>query len=743
MRTAKKNPQRVFISHAQNRPHLSACPADIVSAAFYLDLKLQKKVMKLRVRNRSDRPLTDITILARYLDKSGHVIGAENGFIVLRFQGMYCAPHQTSPGSKTVILPYQDIAGIEAYITATAFDDGVMQEFQISDYTLAPVQEMLDNYHTEADCRIIRSRMGENCIFIPQFFEDHWLCTCGAVAEGESCSACGIKQKNAHILASRKKTAAWIRSQRTRTLILKIIPYAAALALFIGGSMVLRDYAVRYVEETLPANRLSVTQLYMEEHRYREALGYSVTKNDSLLFEEILDEAVSYYCEAGDFTEAAAYEQCRAEPDYEKIYASAARAFINGTNTDCAEYALNVADDSLYNGVLRRLTEEALQAGKQQDACSYALAMRGSEGEKYADGILYSAISALLEESLYEDAVAYIGHLHDKSGVSAICRGIESELVSRGKYEEAFTVASITGDASVFELAYPSAGSSTIRHYYDKFYPYMSMDDRREFLSSELDANASMVRITSDGQAVDSRLGILCDNALSVSAGKEHILVLLKDGTVRAFGDNTYGQCGCDSLSGAIAVAAGDHHSLVLMEDGSVRTFGDNTYGQCGASNWTNIIAITAGARHSAAITAEGSAIGCGSDNSGQIALHGYTDTVAITAGDYSTVLTFRDGSIAVLGNIAIETFASREWKDVVSVAVGNSHLIALISGGRILYAGSPAYTDTEEAVTWTRVRTVACGSETVYAIDATGSILSCGSAISSPSSTEEEAPLS
>ena len=59
------------------------------------------------------------------------------------------------------------------------------------------------------------------------------------------------------------------------------------------------------------------------------------------------------------------------------------------------------------------------------------------------------------------------------------------------------------------------------------------------------------------------------------------------------------------------------------------------------------------------------------------------------------------------------------------------------------VYAGSPAYTDTEEAVSWTRVRTVACGSETVYAIDATGSILSCGSAISSPSGTEEEAPLS
>ncbi len=626
MRSPKKNPQRVFISHAQNRPYLPDCPADIVSAAFYLDLKLQKKVMKLRIRNRSDRPLTDITILARYLDKNGHVIGAENGFIVLRFQGLYYAPHQTSPGSKTVILPYQDIAGIEAYISAVAFDDGTAQEFQVTDYTLAPVQELLDNYHTEADCRILRARMGENCIFIPQFYEDHWLCSCGAVAEGESCSACSMKLKKAHILASRKKTAAWLRSQRSRSLVWKVIPYAAALALFVGGMLVLRDYGIRYVEETLPADRLTVTRLYMEEHRYREALGYSVTKNDSLLFEEILDEAVAYYCETGDFAQAVSYEQCRPEPDYEKIYESAARAFVNGTSTEYAEYALSVADESLYNGVLRRLTEAALKAGKQQDACSYALAMRGSEGEKYADGILYDAISALLEESRYEDAVAYINHLHDKSGVSAICRGIESELVSRGKYEEAFTVASITGDASVFELAYPSAGSSTVRHYYDKFYPYMSADDKREFLACELDAGTSVVRITADGQAVDSRLGVLCDDALSVSAGKGHILVLRKDGTVRAFGDNTYAQCDCDNLSGVIAVAAGDYHSLVLMEDGSVKTFGDNTYGQCGASNWTNIIAISVGDDHTVGLKADGTVVATGRNSHGQCDVSDWTN---------------------------------------------------------------------------------------------------------------------
>ncbi len=83
-------------------------------------------------------------------------------------------------------------------------------------------------------------------------------------------------------------------------------------------------------------------------------------------------------------------------------------------------------------------------------------------------------------------------------------------------------------------------------------------------------------------------------NARAVSIGVAHTLVLLANGTVRAWGDNQYGQLGngttnaaaapvtVHGLSGVIAVAAGNEHSLALTANGRVYAWGRNEHGQVG-----------------------------------------------------------------------------------------------------------------------------------------------------------------
>ena len=85
--TVQKNrhPGRVFLAKSKNWPYLAACPVHIVNAEFFLDLKRQKKVMKLRMQNRGDRAVAGMTIYARYLDRDVYVSGSENGYIVLNF----------------------------------------------------------------------------------------------------------------------------------------------------------------------------------------------------------------------------------------------------------------------------------------------------------------------------------------------------------------------------------------------------------------------------------------------------------------------------------------------------------------------------------------------------------------------------------------------------------------------------------------------------------------------------------
>ena len=85
----------------------------------------------------------------------------------------------------------------------------------------------------------------------------------------------------------------------------------------------------------------------------------------------------------------------------------------------------------------------------------------------------------------------------------------------------------------------------------------------------------------------------------SVSAGRDHSIVLKKDGSVWATGYNKYGQLGDGSetnrqvfvqvISGGVqVVAAGSFHSMILKEDNSIWATGSNVYGQFGDSSTTS-----------------------------------------------------------------------------------------------------------------------------------------------------------
>jgi len=80
-----------------------------------------------------------------------------------------------------------------------------------------------------------------------------------------------------------------------------------------------------------------------------------------------------------------------------------------------------------------------------------------------------------------------------------------------------------------------------------------------------------------------------------ISCGATHAMVLLVNGIVYSFGNNTNGQLGVGTVENQYTptiipslsknvkqISCGFHHSMVLMDNGDVYTFGRSEYGQLG-----------------------------------------------------------------------------------------------------------------------------------------------------------------
>ncbi len=97
-------------------------------------------------------------------------------------------------------------------------------------------------------------------------------------------------------------------------------------------------------------------------------------------------------------------------------------------------------------------------------------------------------------------------------------------------------------------------------------------------------------------------------------------------------------------------VAVGYHHAVFLKDDGTVLAYGDNTYGQLNVGEWTNVKAVAAGAYHTVALTQDGHMLATGDNRHGQTDVSLFADVRQIAANAWNTFALLGNGQVISVG---------------------------------------------------------------------------------------------
>jgi alpha-tubulin suppressor-like RCC1 family protein len=209
------------------------------------------------------------------------------------------------------------------------------------------------------------------------------------------------------------------------------------------------------------------------------------------------------------------------------------------------------------------------------------------------------------------------------------------------------------------------------------------------------------------------------DEITAVAATPSFDLALLANGTVASWGANVHGQLGdggnrdsweegqshvfVNGLTGVRRIAAANEHALALLADGTVRAWGNNLYGQLGdgtagfesqtgvdqrvpqpVHGIANAIAVAAGGASDFAILANHTAMAWGSNTKGQLG-------IGRSGPEYceSEVGRGRRTEACSTLPLPVETAAGRPLEHVVAIAAGGQAAYALLEDGRVMSWGS------------------------------------------------------
>ncbi len=215
-------------------------------------------------------------------------------------------------------------------------------------------------------------------------------------------------------------------------------------------------------------------------------------------------------------------------------------------------------------------------------------------------------------------------------------------------------------------------------------------------------------------------------NVTAIAAGYYHSLALRSDGKVVAWGHNSDGQTNvAPGLSNVVALSAGCYHNLALRNDGTVVAWGRNSSGETNVPpGLSNVVSVAAGCSHSLALKDNGIIVGWGDNDHGQLDVPSGLASVAALAGgnDFSLALKANRTVVAWGDNYNGQTNVPVGLSNVVAISGGGFHSLALRTDGTIAGWGQNTYGQTNVPPGLSNMIAIAAGASHSLALQGDGS---------------------
>ena len=756
-----KKTNKVICSHGKKIALRS--PLALESSELFVDSDSGSLMLNIIILNSSSEEnpvrVESAGLVIRCFDASGNLIVSGGREIIsktLKFPDDGIAPG-AAVGIKTKIDLSPDIvADFDVYIGCIRTTALVVTDFVRGDFFDEPEDPiLLSAGMTEEEIYDICDNISDSAIYYPDELSSLvWRCTCGEITDAGVCPKCGVQRGELFAFFSsltrpaHKKAPASNKQKKIDLFvgIASIVCFITALVLALLLVFFLSDgrYGGRpdgpdfdgpdsgIVEETLE-EKLARLDALIAEKDFSAAL--SLVKGDSDLADradDISDDAIEYYLSIDDYDKAREFTEAATDPTVKALSVLNAgyAYYVNNNIFDKAvEYAGLLGDNEKINKVYILKINYLVGEGKFNEAIDAAV--EGNLEAKKED-VITTAIQTYSEAGDYDKALEFAKLSNSESTPNDLMRKAVYYYLDSNDIDSALRFAEMLNDSTVMADIASEIPDSRLRVELGRFFSYLSFERKQSVYANSVSLDKHIAVINTAGTVLFGAGQTYAPpedvRAVSVKASAHHTVILLSDGSVVAFGDNSFGQCEVSLWTGVIAIEVGQYHTVALLEDGTLLSTGNDVFGQCALSELSDVIMVAAGDFHTLALLADGTVRSFGMNTSSQCETSAWKNIIMISAGSLHSVGLTADGKALAVGNKSLGRCDVSLWSDVAMISAGNTHTVAILKDGTavmcggVLGTGSYGALGSEEKLIY-----VDAGNTSIVAVTESGKLIFTG----------------